>query len=164
MANLISLIRIICSLALLFCEALSAPFYALYAAAGLSDALDGFVARKTGTASQFGARLDTAADFILVAVSLVKLIPVLKISTWLYICIAVIAAIKLVNIASGLIKNKKLPSEHTKANKLTGALLFALPLTAELAAFDYCAGLVCLAALYAAIEEGHLIRTGKSVM
>ena len=33
--------------------------------------LDGFVARKTNTASRFGARLETIADFVLVVVCLI---------------------------------------------------------------------------------------------
>lgn len=44
----------------------------LYIAAGISDMIDGAIARKTNTVSEFGARLDTTADFVLVAVSLVK--------------------------------------------------------------------------------------------
>ena len=32
---------------------------------GLTDMIDGTVARKTGSDSKFGARLDTVADFVL---------------------------------------------------------------------------------------------------
>ena len=63
MANIITGIRILCSIALLFFPAFSPSFYALYIAAGVSDMIDGTVARKTGTASEFGSKLDTAADF-----------------------------------------------------------------------------------------------------
>ena len=42
-------------------------FYTLYLVAGVSDMIDGTVARKTGTAGAFGSKLDTAADFMLVA-------------------------------------------------------------------------------------------------
>lgn len=78
MANVITSIRIVCALALLFCPALSAPFYMLYIIAGFTDMIDGTVARKTGTISEFGSKLDTVADFILVIVCLIKLIPVLN--------------------------------------------------------------------------------------
>ena len=54
MANIITGIRIVLSVALLFCPALSPMFYALYIAAGFSDMIDGAVARKTGTVSEFG--------------------------------------------------------------------------------------------------------------
>ena len=68
MANTITFFRIAVSIVLLFCPAFSPPFYVFYIAAGLSDMLDGFVARKTDTVSKFGARLDTIADFVFVVV------------------------------------------------------------------------------------------------
>ena len=42
MANIITGIRIVLSVALLFCQALSPTFYALYIAAGFSDMIDGY--------------------------------------------------------------------------------------------------------------------------
>ena len=99
MANLITCIRIVLSAALLFSPALSPAFYALYLAAGISDMIDGAVARKTGTVSELGSRLDTIADIVFTAVCLIKLLPVLDVPAWLYTWIAVIAIIKLLNIA-----------------------------------------------------------------
>ncbi len=77
MANSITGIRILCSVALLFFPAFSPAFYTLYIVAGVSDMIDGTVARKTGTVSEFGSKLDTVADFVLVVVCLIKLIPIL---------------------------------------------------------------------------------------
>ena len=74
-ANLITGTRILCSVALLLCPVFSLSFFFLYLAAGLTDMIDGLVARKTGTVTEFGAKLDTAADFVLVAVCLWKLLP-----------------------------------------------------------------------------------------
>ena len=59
MANIITCIRIVLSIALLFCPALSPVFCALYIAAGFSDLIDGAMARKTGTVSEQGARPET---------------------------------------------------------------------------------------------------------
>ena len=83
MASIITGIRMLCSIALLFFPAFSPVFYALYIVAGVSDMIDGPVARKTGTVSQFGSKLDTAADFMLAAVCLIRLIPALDIPSWL---------------------------------------------------------------------------------
>ena len=47
MANIITGLRIACSIALLFCPAFSPAFYTLYIIAGVSDMIDGTVARKT---------------------------------------------------------------------------------------------------------------------
>ena len=161
MANAISIIRIIASIALLFCQAFSPAFYVLYIAAGLSDMLDGFVARKTDTVSRFGARLDTIADFVLVIVCLVKLLPILRIPAWLYLWIGIIALIKAVNIVSGFAVQKRFVAVHSLMNKATGVLLFLLPLTIPDAELKYAAIVVCAAATFAAVQEGHLIRTGR---
>lgn len=77
MANCLTVIRIICSIALLFYEPFSVLFYILYITAGFTDMIDGTVARKTGTVSEIGSKLDTIADFVLVITCLIKLIPVL---------------------------------------------------------------------------------------
>ena len=160
MANTITFFRIAAGMVLLFCPVFSPGFYALYIAAGLSDMLDGFVARKTDTVSKLGARLDTIADFVFVVVCLVKLLPVLRIPPWLYAWIGIIALIKAVNIISGFVVQKRFVAVHSVMNKATGALLFLLPLTIPAVPLEYSAIVACAAATLAAIQEGHFIRTG----
>ena len=46
-------------------------------------------------------------------------------------------------------------------NKVTGILLFLLPLTLPVVELKYSAPLVCTVATFAAIQEGHYIRTGR---
>ncbi|MCR5138177.1 MAG: CDP-alcohol phosphatidyltransferase family protein [Oscillospiraceae bacterium] len=161
MANAISIFRITASIALLFCQAFSPAFYVFYIAAGLSDMLDGFVARKTDTASKLGARLDTIADFVLVIVCLIKLLPVLSVPVWLYGWIGMIALIKVGNIVSGFAVQKRFVTVHSVMNKATGALLFLFPLTIPAVPLKCSAIIVCAAATFAAIQEGHFIRTGR---
>ena len=161
MANIITFFRIAASIVLLFYPGFSPAFYVFYIAAGLSDMLDGFVARKTDTVSRLGARLDTIADFLLVVVCLIKLLPVLRISAWLYIWIGIIALIKVINIISGFVVQKRFVTVHSVMNKATGALLFLLPLTIPVLPLNYSALVVCAAATFAAIQEGHFIRTGR---
>ena len=157
MANIITGIRILCSVALLAVPPFSAPFYALYLTAGFSDMIDGTVARKRGKASEFGSKFDSIADFVFVAVCLIKLIPVLHIERWLCIWIVLIAAIKLFNIVYGLKKYKKLVFVHSVLNKITGALTFVLPLTIRFLEFRYAAAVVCAVATVAAVQECLLI-------
>ena len=161
-ANIVTGIRIVCSVALVFTPALSPLFYVLYIIAGLTDMIDGTIARKTGTDSEFGAKLDTAADFVFVTVCLVKLIPVLDLDTWMYVCIVIIAVIKVISIISGVVKQKKPVAVHSVMNKITGLLLFVLPLTLWFIELKYSAAVVCAVAGIAAIQEGHIIRTGRS--
>lgn len=162
MANIITSIRIICSFVLLFFPALSIPFYVLYLIAGFTDMIDGTVARKTGTVSEFGSKLDTIADFVLVIVCIVKLIPILDIDTWMYIWFVIIAVIKTINIASGFVMQKELVTVHSLMNKITGALLFVLPLTVRIIEFQYSIAVVCTVATFAAIQEGNYIRNSKT--
>ena len=159
MANFITGLRIVFSVVLLFCPALSPAFYALYIAAGVTDMIDGAVARKTGTVSGFGAKLDTTADFVLVVVCLIKLLPVLHVPAWLYIWIAIIAFIKVANILAGYIRQKEFLSVHSIMNKVTGGLLFVFPLTLSFIDLRYSAAVVCVVATAAAIHEGYLIKT-----
>ena len=161
MAKAITIFRIGVSIVLIFCPVFSVAFYVLYIAGGLSDILDGFMARKTDTVSKLGARLDTIADFVFVIVCLIKLLPILRIPVWLHAWIGMIALIKVVNIVSGFAVEEHFPAVHSSMNKATGVLLFLLPLTIRVVPLKYSAVFVCTVATFAAIQEGHRIRTGE---
>lgn len=162
-ANSITGIRILCSISILFCPVFSVAFYALYIAAGFTDIADGWVARRTNTVSEFGSKLDTIADFIFVVVCLFKLIPVLDVPIWLYVWIGIIALIKVINIVSGYVVQRQFVAIHSVMNKVTGVLLFVLPLTISFIDAKYSTAVVCIIATFAAVQEGHFIRTKKSV-
>lgn len=161
MANIITGIRALCALALLFCRPHSAAFYALYISAGITDMMDGAVARRTRTSSEFGARWDTAADFIFVVVCLIKLLPTLHIPVWLSLWTAGIALVKVSNMVSGYVMRKGFVTVHSVMNKITGVLLFILPLTLRAFPLQYSGAAVCGAATVAAVQEGQHIRTER---
>ena len=162
LANSITVIRIVCGVVLLFFPAFSPAFYTLYITAGVSDMVDGWVARQTHTASELGSKLDTIADGVFIIACLVKLLPVLDIPVWLYVWIGIIALIKAINIISGLIVQKRFVSVHSTMNKITGLLLFVFPLTITFLNLKYSAAVVCIFATFAAIQEGHFIRTNTT--
>ena len=162
MANLITGFRVLISIALLFCPVFSPAFYVLYLIAGLSDMIDGTIARRTNTVSEFGARFDTAADFVFVVVCLIKFLPVISMPIWLWVWIVMIALIKILNIISGYIVQRKLAVVHSVMNKVTGVLLFILLLTFSIVPLKYSVIPVCIVATLAAVQEGHLIRSGKA--
>ena len=157
MANFITVIRIVCSIILLFCPVFSPAFYVLYITAGVSDMIDGIVARKTGTVSELGSKLDSAADFVFVAVCLIKLIPAIHMPIWLIIWMIVIAVIKVINLILGYVARKEIVVCHTVMNKVTGLLLFVLPLTISLIDLRYTGAFVSMTATIAAIQEGYLL-------
>ena len=148
------------AVALPFVQSSPAVFWTLYLLYGLSDVLDGAVARSTGTVSRLGEKLDTIADIIFVAVWMLLFIPAIDVGRWLWIWTGVIALIEVVNVISGLAMKKGFVAKHTLANKATGILLFLLPMVIllEVIKVPYIV-LVCLLATFAAIQEGHLIRT-----
>ena len=155
LANIITGLRIIGSVVLLFFSVPSRPFCIIYLLCGFTDMIDGTIARKTGSVSDFGAKLDTASDFIFMAVCAVKLLPMINLSIWLWIWIAIIAIIKVVNIVMGFIRRKKFIDSHTFLNKATGLLLFLLPLTLHFIETIYSFSVVCSIATIAAIGENY---------
>ena len=152
-ANIITGSRIVLSLPLLLIPLTSAWFCVIYLLCGLSDMIDGTVARRTNSASEFGARLDTLSDFAFMSVALIKFVPHFHIPVWLWIWIGIIAMIKLGNVAWGFIRTKKLVSPHTVLNKITGLLLFLLPVTISFVDLTYTLPIVCTLATVAAMHE-----------
>ena len=153
-ANILTGCRIFGSILLLFFPALSAGFLITYILCGFSDMIDGTIARKTNSTSKLGSQLDTIADFIFVVVSLFKLLPAIHIPGWLWIWGSVIAVIKISNIIWGYVSKKQFISLHTIMNKVTGLLLFLLPLTISFAEWEHIAIAVCSIATLSAMQEG----------
>ena len=156
-ANIITGSRIVFSVLLMFLPLSSTWFYVLYLFCGFTDMIDGTIARKTGAVSEFGARLDTVADFVFLSVSLTKFLPIVPISQWLLVWIAVIGVVKIGNLIWGYVRIKTLVSLHTVMNKITGLLLFLLPLTFPIIDLNYSSIAVCVVASLAAIHESFYI-------
>ena len=158
-ANYLSISRIIMSIILAISETFSFPFYIIYIYCGISDMLDGYIARKTKSTSKIGAGLDSVADIIFVIVAIIKILPALYLSKGIIIWIVIIALIKVTNIICAYICYKKLVLPHTIANKITGFILFIAPfiiLNTNSIVFEI---IICSIATFAAVQEGHYIRT-----
>ena len=160
-ANILTSFRILGSILLLFFPAFSVAFYCIYLLCGFSDMIDGTIARKANSANETGAKLDTIADLVFTAVALIKILPAMNIPPWVWIWGGVIAMIKIGNIMRGYISKKQFLSFHTALNKLTGLLLFLLPLTLSFAEPTYSFIAVCSVATFAAIREGVYIASGR---
>ena len=162
LANMVTCARILCSIWLLMTAAFSKDFYIAYIAAGFSDMIDGTIARKTGAVTRFGDLLDSVADIVFVAAVFIKLLPVIMLPEWTIHWIALVFIIRINGIALGFMKKKRLVLEHTRMNKITGALLFCLPLTVGFIDIKYSAAIVCAMATLAAIHECCLICLGRT--
>ena len=159
-ANIITALRILLSVLLLFLPVWGAEFYIIYLLCGITDMIDGTIARKTGAVSEFGARLDTAADFVFLSVSLAKFLPAVSVPQWLWVWIVVIGTIKIANLIWEHVRIKAFVPLHTVMNKITGFLLFLLPLTFPVIDLNYSSIAVCVIASLAAIQESFYIATG----
>ena len=158
-ANYISISRIIMSIILLIPTTFSVPFYIIYIYCGLSDMLDGPIARKTKNESEIGARLDSVSDIVFVIVAMIKLLPALNLSMAIIIWSVIIALIKVTNVICAYICYKKLVLPHTIANKIAGLILFIAPLIIVNVNSIIIWSTICIIATFAAVQEGHYIRT-----
>ena len=158
--NAISALRFLGAVFLLFFRVESCAFWVIYFVCGLSDMADGYLARKLGCESKTGALLDSLADLTFVICCYFKLTPALAFPKWLWIWGGVIVAIKAINQLSAFVLFKKFVFPHTVANKVTGVLLFVgVPITFFLE-YTIPMAVVAVVATFAAVQEGHFIRTG----
>jgi cardiolipin synthase len=83
--NLLSALRLLAAplAAWLILSAHDTAALLIFAAAGASDGLDGFIARRWGVTSSFGAWLDPAADKLLMLLCLVALLAIGVTPLWL---------------------------------------------------------------------------------
>ena len=163
MPNLITALRFPGALCLLFFRVNSIAFWVIYSVCGLSDMLDGYLARKLHCESKTGALLDSMADLVFVACCCYKLLPALAFPKWLWILGGVIVAIKVINQICSLVMFGKCCFPHIVANKVTGALLFVgVPLTFFLGSIIPII-ITAVFAAFAAVQEGHFIRTKKII-
>ena len=151
--NILSASRIALCLPLLLVDAMTMPFWVLYVIAGMTDMLDGFLARRWGVESNFGARLDSLADFVFVLAVGYKLFPYLKLPAMLWMMIGFVALVKTDNAISSYVVKHKIEFLHTKANQLTGFLLFIGMMTVGQSYFIPVAWVIACIALFAAIQE-----------
>ena len=86
--NILSASRIALCPPLLLADAMTVPFWVLYVIAGTTDMLDGFLARRWGVESKFGARLDSLAGMMTIGQSYFIAV------VWIIACFALFAAIQ----------------------------------------------------------------------
>lgn len=162
-ADTITSMRMAVSLFLLFLPLKSIWFLVVYTFAGLTDVLDGWIARRSGKASEFGARLDSISDLLFYGVLLTRLIPVLYQTFQVEIWYAVsgIVLVRLAAYATAAVKYHRFASLHTWLNKLTGMAVFLLPYVLLISSGVVYSWAVCILAFAASSEELaiHLLRT-----
>ena len=154
--NIITLFRVVGALGLLLCNATDIVFWGLYCLCGVSDIIDGFLARKFKCATKAGALLDSLADLCFVGCCAWKLLPLLSLPQWLWIWAGIIVVMKIANQTLALVLHGECCFLHTLANKVTGFLLFVTVPIAFRSIIPI--SIAAVIATFAAIDEEHLIR------
>ena len=163
-ANLITLTRIVLAVAMLFLPPLERAFIIVYFFCGLTDVLDGAVARKTHMESKLGSQLDSTADFILMAVLIIILYPMIKPSTGILLWVGGIALIRFAAVGVVWAKFGTPAMLHTLANKVTGIMVFLLPLSLVVIPTNIPMIVLCIAATLSATEEILIDLTAKKFL
>lgn len=152
-ANILTIIRIIMSVVLFFVFNQPVLFFILYTIGGITDVLDGYVARLTNTQSELGARLDSFADLLLFGIILMSVVRWMGRDIIVYIpFLAGIAVIRLVNVAIAAYKYHTFAIIHTIGNKTAGFLLFFAPAIIRLSC-PWVLWFMCILAFLSALEE-----------
>lgn len=161
-ADILTGTRIICAVLLLFQEPFSIAFWILYIYCGTSDVLDGCVAKITNTACERGEIFDSVADVVFIAAILLKILPLLSLPSFIWICVAAIILIRIVSYILGFIKYNTFSALHTYLNKATGALLIILPVLYA-AIGSYSIAIICTAAAVSSCEELYITIKSKEL-
>ncbi len=128
--NVITAFRLIGSLVLLlFIPTFSNVFFIIYTLCGISDIVDGTIARITKSTTEFGAKLDSIADLLFYSVLFFCIFPNLLEKLPLYVWIIGLTAltVRLASYLTAAIKHRRFASVHTYMNKLTGVVMFSVP-------------------------------------
>ena len=160
--NTLTALRIAGSIGLLFSNVQGWQFWTLYVLCGISDMIDGWLARKLQAESKTGSVLDSIADLSFVVCCAIQLLPILSIPLWLWIWAGIIVIIKIVNQIIALIYIKRFCFPHTIANKLTGFLLFLTVPTISWRIIPI--AIAAIIATFAAIQEGYYIGTRREII
>ncbi|NCB34367.1 MAG: CDP-alcohol phosphatidyltransferase family protein, partial [Erysipelotrichia bacterium] len=127
-ANIITLMRIPLAVAMLWAVPFSDLFWMIYICCGMTDIVDGFVAGTFHQESMLGSKLDSIADLVFAASMMIFIAINIAIPDWMWLCILIVALLRLTGYGIGFCRFHTYASLHTYANKITGAAIFLFPL------------------------------------
>ena len=162
-ANMVTISRMIFSV-LLFCY-LKNPiiFIIIYCICGISDVLDGFIARKTNTKSALGAKLDSIADFLMFGIITISLMILAGVELKRFLpTILMTALVRFLNVIFAANKYHSFVMIHTWGNKITGLVIFIAPVLWILTHNMVILLLVCILSLLSALEESMILITSDT--
>ena len=153
--NCITILRIVGTFGFIFTKPLTKWFYIIYFFTGITDVLDGFLARKLKVTSEFGAKLDSVADMLFNTTMIVKILPVLidMLPVYIWYAVGLIAVIRIACYVVAAVKFKKFASLHTIMNKVTVFIIFTVPFFANTKFLVPVCMIICAMGIIATTEE-----------
>lgn len=161
--NLISICRIVILFSLFFAYRYPVLFLVLYLITGLTDVLDGYLARKWKVQSDLGAKLDSFADLIMYLCITISILLILSKEVIQFIPgVILIIVVRVINLLLVAIKFHTFAIIHTIANKATGLGVFLLPLFA-LAKWFPAIWILIGIGVFSAVEENIILMKAKKL-
>ena len=153
LANILTVTRIFIGSILLWYGEITAGFLKLFCVAGLTDLLDGPIARLTDSVSELGAKLDTTGDVIMYMALAKILLFKEKLKKRYVVIILCAAAALLISAFIGLKRFGSFFFIHTATAKLLGFNCFLVPFSSFFNTLDYVVAVICVLLLLLAIES-----------
>ena len=156
MANLITVSRIVCAVVLFFFNDINGVFLGIYAYCGVSDLIDGPIARKTNKTSSVGALLDTAGD-VATYVALAKILLSKHIVPAWAVVWYVAAAVGI--LSGGLVaaaRFRRFFVVHSLFGKIMGGFAFLMPFAYFADLLIPCLAAMCVCATVSAAETVYI--------
>lgn len=138
-------------------------FWTWYLCGGLSDLVDGPVARITSGQSAFGAKLDSAADITFILCVAFAVLRSMVFPVWVVVFAGLIAAVRFAAYTIGYRKFRTFATFHTWLNKATGLVLFLFPALLYLLGTNPACGVICGIGLMSATEELWMMIRSKTL-
>lgn len=152
LANIVSASRIAGSVVLFMMNNITNAFLAVYIFCGLTDLIDGPIARKTGSTSLLGATLDTVGD-VLTYLALTKiLIKKSLVPWWILVWILSAGAVFGAGAFISKFRFKKMYLPHTYLGKTFGIVVFVLPIAIKLSIGTIWMSVICSIASIHSLE------------
>lgn len=161
--NLLTISRIIIAVVIMFIEPYSVAFYVIYAFCGVSDSIDGTLARALKTSGRLGETLDTIGDALLTYTTTHMVAMYARtvdhLSCWqgMVIAICLVFASRVFGALVTLIRFKKFALLHTIGNKVGMFIFYLYPFMykalRDVGGAGYGLYAICALCVLAGIEE-----------
>lgn len=163
LANGITVVRMICAGVIFMVSPLSMAFWSAYIGGGLSDVLDGLVARKFQLQSDLGAKLDSIADLMFILAIIFSAMKHFSMPLGVIISACVITSWRFINLAIGYWRFRTFASIHTLLNKGVGGMLYGFPLFYMILGLTVSCILISVFAGLATLEETLLLISSETL-